>query len=315
VDTSFGRLLTLLELLQAYRRLTARDISHRLQVDVRTVRRYVAGLQEMGIPVEGERGPAGGYRLRPGYRLPPLMFTNEEALAVVVGLLAAQRLGIVQQGSAVQGALAKLDRVLPDQLRGRVRAARTTVALGPALSVRGHADPTMLLSLGSAAGDGSRVRIRYRAAGGSVTERLTDPYGIAFQSGAWYLVAWDHLRDEVRTFRLDRILHCEVTREAFQRPSDFDAASYVQQMLATLPWPWQAEVLLQTSLREARRRISPTLGTLEQQPGGVLLRIGTDDLGWLASYLAGLELAFKVIQPAELRTAIRGLAERLIARA
>jgi predicted DNA-binding transcriptional regulator YafY len=181
--------------------------------------------------------------------------------------------------------------------------------------VRGHADPTMLLSLGSAAGDGSSVRIRYRAAGGSVTERLTDPYGIAFQSGAWYLVAWDHLRDEVRTFRLDRILHCEVTREAFQRPSDFDAASYVQQMLATLPWPWQAEVLLQTSLREARRRISPTLGTLEQQPGGVLLRIGTDDLGWLASYLAGLELAFKVIQPAELRTAIRGLAERLIARA
>ena len=140
MDTSLGRLLTLLELLQAYRRLTAREISDRLQVDVRTVRRYVAGLQEMGIPVEGERGAAGGYRLRPGYRLPPLMFTNEEALAVVVGLLAAQRLGLVQQGSAVQGALAKLDRVLPDQLRGRVRAARATVALGPALNVRGRAD-------------------------------------------------------------------------------------------------------------------------------------------------------------------------------
>src|SRR3981081_1424690 len=120
---SFGRLLTLLELLQAYRRLTAREISDRLQVDVRTVRRYVAGLQEMGIPVEGERGPAGGYRLRPGYSLPALMFTNGEALALVVGLLAAQRLGLVQQRSAVQGALAKLDRVLPDQLRGRVPAA------------------------------------------------------------------------------------------------------------------------------------------------------------------------------------------------
>ena len=138
-----------------------------------------------------------------------------------------------------------------------------------------------------------------------VTDRLTDPYGVAFQSGAWYLVAWDHLRGEVRTFRLDRVLHCEVTREAFQRPSDFDVASYVQKMLATLPWAWQAEVLLETSLREARRRIPPTLGTLEQHQAGVLLRIGADDLGWLASYLAGLEVPFSVMQPAELRTAIR----------
>jgi predicted DNA-binding transcriptional regulator YafY len=315
VDTSLSRLLTLLELLQAYRRLTAREISDRLQVDVRTVRRYVAGLQGMGIPVEGERGAAGGYRLRPGYRLPPLMFTNEEALAVVVGLLAAPRLGLLQQGSAVQGALAKLDRVLPDQLRRRVRAARTTVALGPAFDVRGQADATTLLTLGSAAGDGVSVRIRYRAAGGSVTERLTDPYGVAFQSGAWYLAAWDHLREEVRTFRLDRVLHSQVTGEPFQRPSDFDVASHVQQMLATLPWPWEAEVLLETSLREARRRIPPTLGTLEQQPAGVLLRIGADDLGWLARYLAGLEIPFSVLHPAELRTAIRGLAERLLARA
>ena len=140
MDLSFGRLLTLLELLQAYRRLNAREIADRLEVDVRTVRRYVAGLQEMGIPVEGERGAAGGYRLRPGFRLPPLMFSNEEALAVVLGLLAAQRLGLLQQGSAVQGALAKLDRVLPDQLRGRVRAAQSSVALGPGRAARESAD-------------------------------------------------------------------------------------------------------------------------------------------------------------------------------
>src|SRR5438105_15020174 len=106
MDLSVGRLLTLLELLQAHRRLSASEIADRLEVDVRTVRRYVAGLQEMGIPVEGERGAAGGYRLRPGFRLPPLMFSNDEALAVVLGLLAAQRLGLLQKGSAVQGALA-----------------------------------------------------------------------------------------------------------------------------------------------------------------------------------------------------------------
>jgi predicted DNA-binding transcriptional regulator YafY len=311
---SFGRLLTLLELLQAYRRLSAREIADRLQVDVRTVRRYVAGLQDMGIPVEGERGAGGGYRLRPGFRLPPLMFTNEEALAVVLGLLAAQRLGLLQQGSAVQGALAKLDRVLPDQLRSRVHSAQTTVALGPAQVARGRADATMILALGSAAGDGLRVRIRYRAAGGQVTDRLIDPYGVAFQSSAWYLVAWDHLRDELRTFRLDRVLECEVTKEAFRRPPDFDVASHVQHMLATLPWPWEAEVLLEISMREARRRVSPTLGTLEQKASGVLLRIGADDLDWIARYLAGLDVPFTVVRPAELSTALKGLVERLLAR-
>jgi predicted DNA-binding transcriptional regulator YafY len=313
VDLSFGRLLTLLELLQAYRRINAREIAERLEVDVRTVRRYVAGLQEMGIPVEGERGPAGGYRLRPGFRLPPLMFSNEEALAVVLGLLAAQRLGLLQEGSAVQGALAKLDRVLPDQLRGRVRAAQASVALNPGQVARARADPATVLVLGSAAGDGLRARIRYRAAGGRVTERLIDPYGVAFQSAAWYLVAWDHLRGELRTFRLDRVLDCEVTREAFERPAGFDVAAHVQHMLATLPWPWNAEILLQTSLREARRRIQPTLGTVEQRPEGVLLRIGADELDWIARYLAGLDVAFTVVRPPELSVALRRLAERLVA--
>src|SRR5438105_2651043 len=100
MDLSVGRLLTLLELLQAHRRLSASEIASRLEVDRRTVRRYVAGLQEMGIPVEGERGRAGGYRLRPGYKLPPLMFTDEEAVALVLGLLAVQRLGLVRGRAA-----------------------------------------------------------------------------------------------------------------------------------------------------------------------------------------------------------------------
>src|SRR5213082_2236131 len=127
MDASVGRLLTLLELLQAYRRLTAGDIAERLEVDARTVRRYIAGLQQMGIPVEGERGPAGGYRLRPGFRLPPLMFTNDEAIAVVLGLLAVQRLGLVADVAAVQGAIAKLDRVLPEGLRRQVQAMQAVV--------------------------------------------------------------------------------------------------------------------------------------------------------------------------------------------
>ena len=117
MDLSVGRLLTLIELLQVYRQLNAEEIASRLEVSPRTVRRYITGLQEMGIPVETERGPAGGYRLRRGFKLPPLMLSNEEALVMIIGLLAAQRLGLSASGSAVQGALAKLDRLLPEAQR------------------------------------------------------------------------------------------------------------------------------------------------------------------------------------------------------
>ena len=103
-----SRLLTLLELLQAYRRLSGSDLARRLDVAPRTIRRYVSTLQEIGIPVDAEVGRYGGYRLRPGYKLPPLMLTDDEALAVVLGLLAGRQLGLVAATSAVEGALAQL---------------------------------------------------------------------------------------------------------------------------------------------------------------------------------------------------------------
>lgn len=314
MDSIHGRLLTLLELLQVYRRMTAREIAQRLEIEPRTVRRYVSALQEMGIPVEGERGPAGGYRLRPGFRLPPLMFTNDEAVALVVGLLASQRLGLVEPGAAVQGAMAKLDRVLPDQLRGRVRAIHDTVALGLAPARRG-ADAAAVLKFGAAAADAACLRLRYRSAAGTVTERVVEPYGVAFQSGAWYVAGFDRLRGGLRTFRVDRILSAEPTGDTFARPAGFDVGAHVQQMLATLPWPHMAEVLLDTTLKEARHRVSPAVGTLEAREDGVLLRIGADDLDWIATFVAGLNLPFRVLGPPELRGALGALAGRLQAAA
>lgn len=310
MDTVYGRLLTLLELLQAYRRMSAREIAQRLEIEPRTVRRYVAALQEMGIPVEGERGPAGGYRLRPGFRLPPLMFTNEEAVALVVGLLASQRLGLVEPGAAVQGAMAKLDRVLPDQLRGQVRAIHDTVAIG-LTPARSGADAGAVLKVGAAAADAACLRLRYRAAAGTITERVVEPYGVAFQSGVWYVAGWDRLRGALRTFRIDRILSAEPTGETFERPPAFDVAAHVERMLATLPWPHMGEVLLLTTMREARRRVSPVVGTLEAWADGVLLRIGADDLDWIARFVAGLNLPFRVLGPPELQAALRALADRL----
>ncbi|HEY6782789.1 MAG TPA: YafY family protein [Candidatus Dormibacteraeota bacterium] len=315
MDLSVGRLLTLIELLQVYRQLNAEEIAGRLEVSPRTVRRYITGLQEMGIPVEAERGPAGGYRLRRGPKLPPLMLSNDEALVTVIGLLAAQRLGLSASGAAVQGALAKLDRVLPETQRTQVQAMQDFVSLGLSPVARDHADAETILRLSTAARDQSGIRLTYRSAAGEVTERLVDPYGVAFQSGHWYLVSWDHFRDALRTFRLDRMLATEVTNASFQRPDDFDVVAYLRQAIGEAVYGTRCEVLLALSLDVARSRVSPTDGTLEASDAGTLLRFSADDLDWAASFLASLECDLVVVNPPELRASLRAMAARLQAAA
>jgi predicted DNA-binding transcriptional regulator YafY len=294
-----------------YRQLTAEEMASRLEVSPRTVRRYIAGLQEMGIPVETERGPAGGYRLRSGFKLPPLMLSNEEALVVIIGLLAAQRLGLAASGTAVEGALAKLDRLLPEAQRAEVQSMQDFVCLGFSPVARDHADVETILRLSTAARDRTCARLTYRSAAGDVTERLVDPYGVAFQSGHWYLVSWDHFRDAMRTFRLDRMVATEATTEMFERPQEFDAVAYVRQSIGQAVYGTRCEVLLALTPEEAARRVSPTDGTLESAEGGTVLRFSADDLDWAASYLASLECDLVVLRPPELRASLRIIAKRM----
>jgi predicted DNA-binding transcriptional regulator YafY len=311
VDVSLSRLLSLLELLQVYRQLTAEELASRLEVSPRTVRRYIAGLQDMGIPVETERGPAGGYRLRRGFKLPPLMLSNEEALVVIIGLLAAQRLGLAASGTAVEGALAKLDRLLPEAQRAEVQSMQDFVSLGLSPVARDHADAETILRLSTAARDRTSVHLTYRSAAGAVTERLVDPYGVAFQSGHWYLVSWDHFRGAMRTFRLDRMMATEATTEAFERPEDFDAVAFVRQAIGQAVFGTRCEVLLALTPDEAARRVSPTDGSLEPTEDGTVLRFSADDLDWAATYLARLECDLVVLHPPQLRASLRTIAKRL----
>src|SRR5947209_1311661 len=123
------RVLTVLEVLQSRGGASGAELAARLEVDVRTVRRYITMLQEMGIPIEARPGRHGGYRLRPGYRLPPLMLANDEALAVTLGLLWARRLGLAGAAPAMEGALAKIERVLPSELRTQVHALAEALIL------------------------------------------------------------------------------------------------------------------------------------------------------------------------------------------
>ena len=159
------RVLAVLELLQARGRLSGPELAERLEVDLRTVRRYVTMLQDLGIPVEAERGRHGGYRLRPGFRLPPLVFSDDEALALTLGLLSARRLGLVTNAATVEGALAKLDRVLPADVRARVSAVQETLTIDQA---RGQAIPatTTVMALAAAVQEARRVLMRYESAKG-----------------------------------------------------------------------------------------------------------------------------------------------------
>jgi predicted DNA-binding transcriptional regulator YafY len=342
------RVLAVLELLQARGRLSGPELATRLEVDRRTVRRYVTMLQDLGIPVEAERGRHGGYRLRPGYKLPPLLFTEDEALALTLGLLAVHRLGLVSldgagaagpgggesdqlagaagpgggesdqpggggRARAVEGALAKLDRVLPAARRERLRAVQDVLALSLPVPAQPEPAPAgaTVLTLSTAARHGRRVGLRYRSWRGEESERDLDPYGLVYRAGRWYVVGWCHLRGGVRVFRLDRVLAADLRPQTFTPPAGFDSVEYVMRSLANVPSDWTAEVLLEVPIEVARQRVPPVVATLEETEEGVVLRAGTDSLDWLARYLVTIDLPLVVRRPPELRDALRRLADRV----
>jgi predicted DNA-binding transcriptional regulator YafY len=305
------RVLTVLELLQARGRLTGPELAERLEVDLRTVRRYVTMLQDLGIPVEAERGRHGGYRLRPGFRLPPLVFTDDEALAVMLGLLSAKRLGLVATASVVESALAKLERVLPPDVRARVAAVQETLTIDP---VRGPAIPATatVLTLAAAVHESRCVLIRYASGRGEETERLVDPYGLVHFLGRWYAPGYCHLRDALRLFRLDRIHLVELLEVGFTRPPRFDPLAYVQEALAVVPGAWHIEAVLATTLEHARAVVPPHEATLEGSGDGVVIRLNVEDLDSAARYLVRLGWPFRIRQPEELRGVLKKLAGEVL---
>lgn len=306
------RLLTVLDLLQARPSITASELAQRLEVNARSARRYITMLQDLGIPVEAERGRYGGYRLRPGFKLPPLMWTEEEALAVTLGLRTVQQLGLTSTVPAVVSALAKVERVLPLALRERMQAVQEAVTLDlPPSSVPSLAEHIVALS--TATHQKQRVWLRYQAKAGTQTERELDCYGLVYHSGRWYAVGYCHLRQAIRILRLDHILHIALREERFQRPQEFDCFAYALQEFAAIPSRWLAEVLLNTSLESVRLLVPAGFATLEETPEGVLLRAYDDDLDHLARFLVNLGCPFLILQPPELLATIQRLGEEIVA--
>ncbi|GHO46863.1 helix-turn-helix transcriptional regulator [Ktedonospora formicarum] len=301
------RLLTILELLQTHPRMGGDELARRLEVEPRTVRRYIQMLQDMGMPIEGSRGPGGGYRLRPGFKLPPLLFTEDEATAIVFALLGAPWLEIDFSSVAVEGALAKVYRVLP--LRGRERLQ----SISEHLVLVSHQedmrpDASLLIALSDAIQERRRVAIVYRSHHNQQTTREIEPYGLAGRKGQWYVVGYCCLRKDFRLFRLDRMDDVRLLKTTFTRDEDFDCQEFVVKRLDTIPALWQIEIEFHAELYTVRHKIPTSHGKLSETSSGVLFQTHHSHLPEMARYLMSLNIPFVIRQPPELRDALRELA-------
>ncbi|MER8096100.1 helix-turn-helix transcriptional regulator [Streptomyces goshikiensis] len=317
-----ARVLTLLELLQSGGLRTVAELAARLEVDERTVRRYADHLLDLDVPVESVRGRHGGYRLAAGYRMPPLMLSDDEALAVLLGLVAGQRAGLMSAaGTASETAAAKIRRVLPERLGRRLDAVLGSLAFTIPPRTPAVPETAVLLAIADAVRHHRPVSIRYTAADGRHSERTLHPYGLVAHSGRWYVSGEDPAVGEERTFRLDRITEARTLPGTFDPPTGFDPAERVLAGLATAPYRHEVTARVQETAEYVRARLPAGLAIVEELPtedgpdpeGGHWSRVEmrVERLDWLPAVLASLDRPFVIERPDELRGLITAFAERL----
>src|SRR5215207_4240629 len=258
------------------------------------------------------RGRARSLRRLPapaGLQAPAADADRREATAVLLGLIVSRQTGISTEGSAVDEALAKIPRVLSTGLRDRVGALEGS--LGWTSRPREPQPPAteVLLTLATAIRRKRRALIRYATPGRQETDRIVAPYGLVFHAAKWYLAADDERSGEIRSFRVDRVRSAELRPERASPSEGFDAVEHVERSIAATPWGWRLEIVFDTTLEEARRRIPRWVGDPEQLEEGVLLRAHADDLDAAARMLASLGWPFTVREPDELRESLRKVAD------
>jgi predicted DNA-binding transcriptional regulator YafY len=322
-----ARVLALLEILQAGGTRTAAELADRLGVDERTVRRYVDHLLDLDVPVRAERGRYGGYHVASGYRMPPLMLTDDEALAVLFGLVAGQRAGLVATSApSAEAAAAKVRRVLPEALRRRLDALLATADFTASARAATPPETVVLLTLAEAARDRRPVDIDYIDREGHRSKRTVHPYGIVAHSGRWYVTGEDSIRRDVRTFRLDRIEIATTLPGSFEVPEDFDPIDRLLTGLAEAPYRHEVSLRVQGTLEQVRARLPAALATVREiptepppTPGAttvdewVRVRMRAERLDWIPALLASLGRPFVIEHPDALRDEVRDFARRLAA--
>ena len=307
-----SRTLQLLSLLQSQRYWPGAHLADRLGVSVRTLRRDVDRLRELGYPVQAARGVDGGYSLAAGAALPPLVLDDDEAVAIAVSLRHAGSAVVGIEESSVR-ALAKLDQVLPARLRRPVSALGAYMVPIPAHGDVTAVDATTLMLLTAACRDQEQLRFDYRDHHGKETRRVADPYRLVSWGRRWYLVAWDPGAEDWRTFRVDRMTPKPPAGPRYTArplPAE-DIAAYVEGKASSARWRYRARVRVHAPADVVEAHINPGVGTVEAvDETTCILHTGSDSVETMAVFVSLLGVDFDVLEPPELTAHIAELAVR-----
>jgi len=309
-----SRTLRLLSLLQAHRHWRGSELALRLGVSERTLRRDVDRLRELGYDVDATPGVDGGYQLRAGTALPPLVVDDEEAVALAVGMLAATEGAAPGHEEASVRALGKIVQVLPPRLRRRVETVRAmTVPASWGESASGPAvDTEALVTVASACRDGERLRFDYTAREGEASARHVEPHRVVKLGRRWYLAAWDLDRLDWRSFRLDRLRGPRATGARFapRTPPGGDAAEYVKSSITGLRDPVQVVAEVGAAAEVVRGRIGRWATVTDVGPDRCHVEMTADQFEWPAMALGLLGAEFRVLEPAEFGAYLRDWSDR-----
>ncbi|MEQ8330397.1 MAG: YafY family protein [Longimicrobiales bacterium] len=311
------RALRLLSLLQTGRLWAGAELAGRLSVTERTVRRDIDRLRDLGYPVDATPGIDGGYRLSAGASLPPLVFDDDEAVAVAVGLRAASGVAISGVDHAAVQALAKIEQVLPRRLRSRVSALdANVVSLRRTQGEKDIVDPRALIALAAACRDQEEVHFHYPRPDGDDIRRWVEPHQLLSAGSRWYLIAWDLGREDWRTFRLDRLRDVELAGRRFA-PRDIpggDAAAYFSASVASLVPELEALVVVRASARRVVEALSSVDHTrVEDAAEWCTLRLRATTLDSLLNAVVRLaaRAPVRVVEPDELAAEVDALVANL----
>lgn len=302
------RVLTVLELLQARGRVSARELRERLEVSPRTVQRYIARLQDLGIPVTATRGRGAQYRLRPSFRMPPIMLNEEEAFTLALGLSALKQIGLTSFAPNVTGLEAKLGRVMPEAIWQRSQTVSQALKFEESWTV--PVDAQLLALLAEAVGNRQQLTLTYKTYGGEATVRSVQPLGLVRHQSVWFLAAYCLLRGDNRLFKVSRIGEAQASSQTFRPPEGFDAQAFVEGRLQTVPTRWQTEVWLGAEAKDLYYDLLPPSSTLTPDRDGLSLRAGVNDLEGFAARLLALGCRLEVRAPEDLKAAFARLAGR-----
>jgi predicted DNA-binding transcriptional regulator YafY len=305
-----SRMLRLLSLLQTHRYWPGSELAERLEVSARTLRRDIDRLRDLGYDVDAVRGVAGGYQLRAGSSLPPLLLEDEEAVAIAVGLRTAAASAVEGAESTLQ-ALTKVVGLMPPRLRRRMDALQSATIAAP--STGPTVDAGTLTTLAQGCRDDETVRFGYTTRGDEQSRRHVEPHRLVSLGRRWYLVAYDRDRQDWRSFRVDRITEPELTGTRY-RPRDLpaqDALAFVRAGIAQMPMAYDVRVRFAATAEVVEAQVGRWATIEPTDDGGCLMTMSTDWLDWPLMAITSIDAGFTVESPPELAERVRRAAGRL----